>query len=101
LEKPLASKRFSGGSASRRTPFRWPHPATGNAWIWETGSAKRQQGACKSLGLTWKHFCQQLSPDSFRRIAPAVHGDSIAIAGELVPITPENALKIKQAVLAW
>jgi len=43
----------------------------------------------------------RISPDSFRRIAPAVHEDSIEIAGELVPITPENTLKIKQAVLAW
>jgi len=43
----------------------------------------------------------RISPDSFLRIAPAVHDDCIEIAGELVPITPENALKIKQAVLAW
>jgi len=43
----------------------------------------------------------RISPDSFRRIAPAVHDDCIEIAGQLVPITPENALKIKQAVLAW
>ena len=43
----------------------------------------------------------RISPDSFRRIAPAIQEDSIEIAGDLVPITPENALKIKQAVLAW
>jgi len=38
---------------------------------------------------------------AFSLIVPAVHDDCIEIAGELVPITPENALKIKQAVLAW
>jgi hypothetical protein len=43
----------------------------------------------------------RISPDSFRRIAPAIQEDFIEIAGEFVPITPENALKIKQAVLAW
>jgi len=43
----------------------------------------------------------RISPDSFRRIAPAIQEDSVEIAGQLVPITPENALKIKQAVLAW
>jgi len=132
LEKPPGSRRFSRRSACPRTPFRWPHPATGNAWIWEIGSAEGQQGAYKSLGLTWGDFCRQhlglsrshadqlirpldqfgaayfhlaeimrISPDSFRRIAPAVHDDCIEIAGELVPITPENALKIKQALLAW
>jgi len=42
----------------------------------------------------------RISPDSFRRIAPAIQHDSIEIAGELVPITPENALQIKQALLA-
>jgi hypothetical protein len=91
----------------------------------------REQGAYKSLGLTWEDFCRQhlglsrphadqhirrldqfgaayfrlaeimrISPDSFRRIAPAIQEDSIEIAGELVPITPENAPKIKQALLA-
>jgi len=43
----------------------------------------------------------RISPDSFRRIAPAIQEDCIEIAGELVPITPENALKIKQALLPW
>jgi hypothetical protein len=92
----------------------------------------REQGAYRSLGLSWEDFCQQhlglsrshadqlirqldqlgaayfhlaefmrISPDFFRRIAPAVHDDCIEIVGELVPITPGNALKIKQAVLAW
>jgi hypothetical protein len=38
---------------------------------------------------------------AFRLIAPAIQEDCIEIAGELVPITPENALKIKQALLIW
>jgi hypothetical protein len=42
----------------------------------------------------------QISADSYRRIAGVIHDDSIEIGGELVPIAPENALKIKQAVLA-
>jgi hypothetical protein len=75
--KPLGSKRFSGGSACPRTPFRRPHPATSNAWTWETGSAEDKPSASA---------------------APTPINSS---AGELVPITPENALKIKQAVLTW
>ena len=79
----------------------------------------REQGAYKSLGVSRPHADQlirrldqfgaayfhlaeimRISPDSFRRITPAIQEDSIEIAGKLVPFSPENALKIKQAVLA-
>ena len=54
------------------------------------------------FGAAYFHLAEimQISADSYRRIAGAIHDDSIEIAGEPVPITPENALKIKQAVLA-
>ena len=54
------------------------------------------------FGAAYFHLAEimQISADSYRRIAGVIHDDSIEIGGELVPITPENALKIKQAVLA-
>jgi hypothetical protein len=54
------------------------------------------------FGAAYFHLAEimQISTDSYRRIAGVIHDDSIEIGGELVPITPENALKIKQAVLA-
>lgn len=39
-----------------------------------------------------------ISPETFRQIAPAVTGDAIEIDGESVPLTPENTPRIRQAV---
>ena len=54
------------------------------------------------FGAAYFHLAEimQISADSYRRIAGAIHGDCIEIAGELLAITAENAPKIKQAVLA-
>jgi hypothetical protein len=41
----------------------------------------------------------QISEGSYRRIAGAVHNDCIEVDGELLPIAPENAPRIKRAVL--
>ena len=43
----------------------------------------------------------QISTDSYRRISGAVQGEALEIGGELVPIVPENAARIKEAVRAW
>src|SRR5207248_1466379 len=34
----------------------------------------------------------------YRHIQPKVHDDAIDIAGEMVPVTPENAARIREAV---
>lgn len=39
-----------------------------------------------------------VSPDSYRRLAPAVSAAGIDIDGETVPILPENAARIRKAV---
>jgi hypothetical protein len=40
----------------------------------------------------------RISPDSYRRIAPKIEGESIEIGDEKVAIIPENAARIRNAV---
>jgi hypothetical protein len=40
----------------------------------------------------------QISAESYRLIAPAVTGEGLEIDGEVIPITQENAVRIRQAV---
>jgi len=49
-------------------------------------------------------FCQllqivKISPDVYRAILPKIDGEAIEIDGEMVPIAPENAGRIRAAVL--
>jgi hypothetical protein len=39
-----------------------------------------------------------ISPETYRHIQPKVHDDAIEIAGEMVPVIPENAARIREAV---
>src|SRR5271157_3715347 len=39
-----------------------------------------------------------VSPQTYRQIQPKVHDDCLEISGELVPILPENAARIREAV---
>jgi hypothetical protein len=39
-----------------------------------------------------------ISPETYRQIQPKVHDDCLEIAGEMVPILPENAARIREAV---
>ncbi|HEY2018811.1 MAG TPA: hypothetical protein VGH38_35140 [Bryobacteraceae bacterium] len=45
------------------------------------------------------HEVMRISPKIYRAIQPAVHGESLDIEGELVPITPENSARIRAAVI--
>ena len=74
----------------------------------------RKDGLYKALNLTWDEFCQQhagacrahadeiirISPQSYRTIQAAVKGEAIEVGGESIPITPENAPRIRQAIAA-
>jgi len=40
-----------------------------------------------------------VSPDAYRRIAPKIDGENLEIDGQLVAIVPENAVRIRDAVL--
>jgi hypothetical protein len=42
----------------------------------------------------------RISPQSYRAIQAAVKGDAIEVGGESIPITPENAPKIREAIAA-
>ena len=39
-----------------------------------------------------------VSPETYRQIQPKVHDDCLEISGEMVPILPENAARIREAV---
>jgi hypothetical protein len=39
-----------------------------------------------------------VSPETYRHIQPKVHDDCLEISGEMVPILPENAARIREAV---
>jgi len=39
-----------------------------------------------------------VSPETYRRIQPKVHDDCLEISGVMVPILPENAARIREAV---
>jgi hypothetical protein len=39
-----------------------------------------------------------ISPETYRHIQPQVHQDCLEISGEMVPILPENAARIREAV---
>jgi hypothetical protein len=40
----------------------------------------------------------QISPQSYRTMQAAVNGESLEVGGESIPITPENATRIREAV---
>ncbi|HYW46872.1 MAG TPA: hypothetical protein VE959_28655 [Bryobacteraceae bacterium] len=40
----------------------------------------------------------RISPETYREIAPKIEGETIEIEGEMVPIIPENAARIRNAV---
>lgn len=40
----------------------------------------------------------QISPDAYRRLAPAVTEQGIEVDGETIPLTPENAPRIRHAI---
>src|SRR5437867_9988933 len=67
----------------------------------------RDTGAYKSVSKTWDEFCpvhagiSRVHADRLiRQIAPAITGGAIEFRGEQIPITRENAAKIKAAVNA-
>ena len=39
-----------------------------------------------------------VSPETYRQIQPKIHDDCLDISGEMVPILPENAARIREAV---
>ncbi|HYW43748.1 MAG TPA: hypothetical protein VE959_12880 [Bryobacteraceae bacterium] len=39
-----------------------------------------------------------ISPETFRRIAPKIQGETIEVDGEMLPIQPENAIRIRGEV---
>jgi hypothetical protein len=42
----------------------------------------------------------RISPQSYRAIQATVKGEAIQVGGESIPITPENAPRIRQAIVA-
>ena len=40
----------------------------------------------------------RVSPESYRQLAPAVSAESIEVGGEAIPLTPENAPRIRKAL---
>ena len=44
--------------------------------------------------------CQGIKPAEYRRIAGAVSEDGLAFEGEVIPLAPENAPKLAEAVKA-
>ncbi|HEY2017894.1 MAG TPA: hypothetical protein VGH38_30530 [Bryobacteraceae bacterium] len=40
----------------------------------------------------------KISPEAYRQIAPKIAGEAIEIDGEMVPLVPENAARIRTAV---
>ena len=42
----------------------------------------------------------RISPDTYRRLEPKISGEQIEIEGEMVDIAPENAARIRQAVVS-
>lgn len=58
----------------------------------------------KEYGVTFLHLSEIVkispeTPETYRQMASSIHGDQIEIDGELVDIAPENAARIRQAVL--
>ena len=55
-----------------------------------------------TLGSTYFRLSEiaRISPEVFRRISPQLNGETIEINGEPVPFTPENAPKIREAILS-
>ncbi|HEY2014170.1 MAG TPA: hypothetical protein VGH38_11760 [Bryobacteraceae bacterium] len=54
----------------------------------------------KEFGATYYRLKEliNISPETYRRIAPQIQDDCLEIEGELVPIAPENAIRIREAV---
>ncbi len=54
----------------------------------------------EEFGTTYFQLCDlvRISPEDYRRLAPSVAGETLDIGGESIPIAPENAARIRQAV---
>jgi hypothetical protein len=90
--------------------------------IWESGSykllglswdeycqvfagltSKRVEGIIRNLQEFGAIYLQlneivAISPETYRKLQPKVQDDSLEISGEMVPIVPENAVRIRDAV---
>jgi hypothetical protein len=56
----------------------------------------------EEFGAAYFHLSEiiRISPQAYRAMQAAVRGEAIEIGGESIPITPENAPKIREAVVA-
>ena len=54
----------------------------------------------EEFGAAYFHLSEiiHISPQSYRAIQAAVKGEAIEVGGESIPITPENAPRIRQAI---
>lgn len=54
----------------------------------------------KEFGETYFHLSEivSISPETYAKIAPKIEGESIELDGEMVPIIPENAARIRESV---
>jgi len=64
-------------------------------------AADQQIRYLDELGAAWFRLNEvvRISPKTFRRIRSLIQGESLEIDGEMVPITPENSARIRDAVL--
>ena len=54
----------------------------------------------EEFGAAYFHLAEiiRISPQSYRAMQAAVKGEAIEVGGESIPITPENAPRIRQAI---
>lgn len=54
----------------------------------------------EEFGATYFRLSEivRISPEAYRQIAPKIEGEQIEIEGKMVPIVPENAVRIRAAV---
>jgi hypothetical protein len=54
----------------------------------------------EEFGAAYFHLSEiiRISPDSYRAMRAAVKGDAIEVGGESIPIIPENAPRIREAI---
>jgi hypothetical protein len=64
-------------------------------------TADQQIRCLEQLGAAWFRLNEvvRISPKTFRRIRSAIQGESLEIDGQMVPITPENSVRIRDTVL--
>ncbi|HEY2013993.1 MAG TPA: hypothetical protein VGH38_10865 [Bryobacteraceae bacterium] len=66
-------------------------------------SRQRVEGIIRNLKEFGEVYCQLrdivgISPEAYRQIESKIQDEKIEIAGELVPIVPENAARIREAI---